>query len=140
MGLRVAHRSLLVAAVIAGTASVAVRRSMSPIPPQPGNEFIQLIRHDSSIPGREVIQFRVGLDSGAMTPRHKHPGDEIVLVVEGAVQYSVDGSPPLILRPGESFFIPAGVPHAVTNVSTGYVSELTTYVAEKGTPLFVFMK
>jgi quercetin dioxygenase-like cupin family protein len=138
MGLRGANRTLLIGALIAGTASVAVR-ARSRILPQPRNEFVQLLRHDSSIPGREVIQFRVGLDSGAMTPRHKHPGDEIVLVLGGAVEYRLDGAPPLIVREGESFFIPAGVVHAVTNVGTGYATELTTYVAEKGTPLFVFM-
>ena len=139
MGLRGAERSLLIAALVAGTASVAVRVRYADHP-EPGNEYVQLLRHDSSIPGREVIQLRVGLDSGAMTPRHKHPGDEIVRVLEGAVQYSLDGSPPLIVREGESFFIPTGVVHAVTNVGTGNATELTTYVADKGTPLFVFMK
>jgi quercetin dioxygenase-like cupin family protein len=139
MAFRGAERSLLIGVLVAASASIAVRVRY-PVHRQPGNEFVQLLRHDSSIPGHELIQFRVGLDSGAMTPRHKHPGDEIIRVTEGAVEYRLDGSPPLTVREGESFLIPAGVIHAVANVGTGSASQLTTYVADKGTPLFVFMK
>jgi len=96
-----------------------------------------LQRHDLSIPGREVIQAVVGLAPGVVAPRHSHPGEEIIYVVEGAIEYRLDGEPPVTVKAGEVLFIPAGVIHAAKNVGTGNAAELATYVVEKGKPLLV---
>ncbi len=70
---------------------------------QPGIKRTDLQRHDLSVPGREVIQVRVELDPGVAFPKHTHPGEEIIYVLEGALEYEVDGKPPITLKAGDVF-------------------------------------
>jgi quercetin dioxygenase-like cupin family protein len=102
---------------------------------QDGIKRTNLQRQDLSAPGREVIQVLVEFAPGASFPRHSHPGEEIVYVVAGSLEYAVEGSPPVTLDAGEVLFIPAGAAHAVSNVGNGTGSELATYIVEKGKPL-----
>ncbi|WP_116092152.1 cupin domain-containing protein [Sphingomonas crusticola] len=102
-----------------------------------GTTRAELQRHDLSIPGREVIQARVGVAPGGEAARHKHPGEEIVYVLQGSLEYRLDGRPPVTLGAGEVLFVPAGVPHSVRNVGRDAALELATYVVEKGKPLLV---
>ena len=94
-----------------------------------------LQKHDLSAPGREVVQVRVDVDPGVVAPRHNHPGEEIIYVIEGVFLYEVEGKPPVTLKAGEVLFIPAGVIHSAKNVGTGNAAELATYIVEKGKPL-----
>jgi quercetin dioxygenase-like cupin family protein len=102
---------------------------------QDGIKRTDLQRHDLSAPGREAIQVRVDIDPGKAFPRHKHPGEEIIYVLEGTLEYDIDGKPPVTLKAGDVLFIPAGTIHAAKNVGTARGSELATYVVEKGKPL-----
>ena len=77
---------------------------------------------------------------GVVAPKHSHPGEEIVYVVEGVLEYALDGRPPVTLKAGEVLFIPAGTPHAVTNVGSGNAAKLATYIVEKGKPLLTLVK
>ena len=104
---------------------------------QPGVRRTDLQRHDLGVPGREVIQTRVELDPGVAFGRHSHPGEEIVYVLEGSLEYEVEGKPPVTLKAGEALFIPAGTIHAAKNVGSGNGAELAMYVVEKGKPLVV---
>jgi len=94
-----------------------------------------LQRHDLSAPGREMIQVRVGFGPGAQAARHSHPGEEIVYVLEGSLEYRLDGHPPVTVGAGDVLFIPDGAIHAVRNVGTGAASELATYIVRKSEPL-----
>jgi quercetin dioxygenase-like cupin family protein len=107
---------------------------------QPGVKRTDLQRHDLSVPGREVIQVRVDLDPGVAFPRHRHPGEEIIYVLEGSLEYEVEGKPPITLKAGDVLFIPAGTIHAAKNVGSGNGAELATYVVEKGKPLVELVK
>jgi quercetin dioxygenase-like cupin family protein len=107
---------------------------------QPGIRRTELQRHDLSAPGREVVQVRVDFDPGVSFPRHNHPGEEIVNVLEGSFVYQVEGKAPVTLEAGDVLFIPAGAIHAVKNVGRGKGSELATYIVEKGKPLLVLAK
>jgi len=102
---------------------------------QTGIRRTDLQRHDLSVPGREVIQSRVDLDPGVVAPRHRHPGEEIVYVIEGTLEYQLEGQLPVTVKAGDVVFIPAGTAHTVTNVGSGNAAELGTYVTPKGTPL-----
>ena len=99
-----------------------------------------LQRHDLSVPGREVVQVLVEFAPGAEFPRHSHPGEEIVYIVEGALEYRLDGKPPVILKVGEVLFIAAGEVHAVMNVGSGHAAELATYIVDKEKPLLAIVK
>ena len=102
---------------------------------QPGVRRTQLQRHDLSVPGREVIQVRVDLGPGVAFGRHRHPGEEVVNVIEGTLRYDIEGKPSVTLRAGDVLFIPAGTVHAARNVGRGNGAELATYIVEKGKPL-----
>ena len=107
---------------------------------QSGIKRTDLQRHDLSIPGREVVQVRVDFGPGVVAPRHKHPGEEIIYVLEGTLEYQVEGRPPATYKAGDVLLVPAGVIHAAKNVGSGNGAELATYVVEKGKPLITLVK
>ena len=107
---------------------------------QPGTKRTDLQRHDLSIPGREAIQVRVDIGPGEVAPRHKHPGEEIIYVLEGTLEYEVDGKPPVTLKAGDVLFIPYGTVHSARNPGSVNAAELATYVVEKGKPLLELAK
>jgi len=107
---------------------------------QSGSKRTDLQRHDLSVPGREVIQVRVDIDPGVTFPKHRHPGEEIIYVIEGSLEYEVEGKPPVTLKAGEVLFVPAGAVHSAKNVGSGNGAELGTYVVEKGKPLVELVK
>ncbi len=107
---------------------------------QRGVRRTDLQRHDLGVPGREVIQVRVELDPGVAFGRHWHPGEEIVYVLEGSLEYQVEGKRPVTLRGGDVLFIPARTIHAAKNVGRGNGAELATYVVDKGKPLVVMVR
>jgi quercetin dioxygenase-like cupin family protein len=129
-------RILTVAALIVGSALVlqGARAQLS------GVTRTDLQRHDLSVPGREVIQVRVELAPGAPFTKHSHPGEEIIYVLEGSLEYQIEDRPPVTLKPGGVLFIPAGTTHAARNTGAIPGAELATYVVEKGKPLVVLAK
>jgi quercetin dioxygenase-like cupin family protein len=106
----------------------------------PGISRTDLQRHDLSAPGREVVQNRVDIGPEAPAVKHKHPGEEIIYVLEGSLEYHVEGMPPTTVGAGDVVFVPAETVHAVKNVGTGNAAELATYVVEKGKPLLVVVE
>ena len=96
-----------------------------------------LLRNDLSAAGREVIQVLVEFGPGVSAVRHSHPGEELVYVTEGELEYQLDGRPPRTVKAGEVLFIPHGTPHAVKNVGFVKAAEIATYIVEKGKPLLV---
>jgi quercetin dioxygenase-like cupin family protein len=107
---------------------------------QPGITRTDLQRHDLGVPGFEAIQVRVGFAPGAAFPRHTHPGEEIIYVLEGTLEYEIDGQPPKTLKAGDVLFVPAGTIHAAKNVGSDNAAELATYVLEKGKPAVMLAK
>jgi quercetin dioxygenase-like cupin family protein len=107
---------------------------------QVGARRVDLQRHDLSVAGREVIQTIVELAPGTTAPRHTHPGEEIIYVLEGTWEYTVEGKPPVTLKAGDVLFVPAGTIHAARNVGAGRATELATYIVEKGKPLITVVE
>src|SRR5690349_8699146 len=64
-----------------------------------------LQRHDLTAPGREAVQVRVDLALGVAFGRHSHPGEEIIYVLAGTIEYDVDGKAPVTLKAGDVLFI-----------------------------------
>ena len=108
--------------------------------PVPGLTRTDLQRHDLSIPGHEVIQNRVDITPDAPPVRHKHPGEEMIYVLEGTLEYSIDGREPATFNPGEVLLVPAETVHSVRNIGGGNAAELATYIVEKGKPLLVLVE
>jgi quercetin dioxygenase-like cupin family protein len=107
---------------------------------QPDIKRTDLQQHDLSVPGREVVQARVDIDPTAPLVKHTHPGEEIIYVLEGSLEYQVQGQPPTTLEAGDVLFVPAGTIHAVRNVGSGNAAELATYVVEKGKPILTLVE
>jgi quercetin dioxygenase-like cupin family protein len=129
-------QSIAAAAVIRGTSlAVHVARAQ-----QSGITRTDLQQHDLSIPGREVVQVRVDFSPGVAFGRHTHPSEEIFYVLEGSLEYVVDGKPPVTLKAGDVLFVPANTTHSAKNVGSGNGAELATYLVEKRKPLVLMGK
>ena len=107
---------------------------------QAGIKRTDLQRHDLGATGREVIQVRVELAPGVAFGKHTHPGEEIIYMLEGTLEYEVEGRPSITLKAGEVLFIPAGAVHAARNPGRTNGAELATYVVEKGKPVLTMVK
>ena len=132
-------RTLLILAVAVMIMGGAVALQVTPAQ-QTGSKRTDLQRHDLSAPGREVVQTIVELAPGTTAPRHNHPGEEIIYVLEGTWEYTLEGQPPVTLKAGDVLFIPAGTVHSARNVGTDRGAELATYIVEKGKPLITVIK
>ncbi|TRW14409.1 cupin domain-containing protein [Glacieibacterium frigidum] len=98
-----------------------------------------LQRHDLGIAGRETVQARIDFPPGALAPPHMHPGEEIIYILAGPLEYQVAGGTWRRYDTGEVLFIPAGTVHAARNTGMAPSAELATYVVEKGKPLVVLV-
>ena len=127
---------MTMAALVAGTV-------LAPLGAQaqtPGVTRTDLQRHDLSSPGREAIQVRVDLAPGVAFGKHTHPGEEVIYVLEGTLEYQLEDKPPVTLKAGDVLFIPAGTVHSARNPGSVTGSELATYIVEKGKPLLTLVK
>lgn len=125
-----------IAAIVLIVGGVAALPAQVPRPP--GSTRTDLQRHDLRDPGREVLQAQVDFAPGASFPSHRHPGEEIIYVLDGTLEYVIAGQAPTRLEAGQVLFVPAGVFHSAKNPGTVPASELATYVLEKGKPLTEF--
>ena len=129
--MRTTRQVLVGAVIVASGVGLHIARAQ-----QAGITRTDLQRHDLSVAGREVVQTIVELDPGVTSSRHRHPGEEIVYVLDGApLEYQVEGKPSVTLRPGEVLFIPAAAVHSAKNVGNRKGAELATYIVRKGEPL-----
>ena len=124
-------------AIIAACLSTAATAQAPAMPRPAGTARVDLQRHDLSISGWESLQVLVSFEPNTSFPRHRHPGEEIIYVTEGAVDYEVDGKW-VTVKAGGVLFIPYGVVHAARNTGAVRAAELATYVVEKGQPLVTF--
>ena len=124
---------------IAGACLLSVAATaQEPARPRPaGTARVDLQRHDLSIRGWESVQVLVSFEPGSSFPRHNHPGEEIIYVTEGVVDYEVAGKW-VTVKAGDVLFIPYGVVHAARNSGNVRAAELATYVVEKDKPLVTF--
>lgn len=116
---------------------VAVAPANPSAMPPAGVTRTDLQRHDLSIDGRETIQARIDVAPGAVAPWHRHPGEEVIYVIEGTLEYQLEGQAPVTIKAGEVLFVPAGVAHMARNRTAANGAELATYIVEKGKPLLV---
>jgi quercetin dioxygenase-like cupin family protein len=129
-------RALAFAALLATSALTLSAAQAQPA----GITRTDLQRHDLSINGHEAVQVRVDIAPGVAFPNHTHPGEEIIYVLAGSLEYDVEGKAPAMLKAGDVLFIPAETVHAAKNVGNVSASELATYIVEKGKPLLTLAK
>jgi quercetin dioxygenase-like cupin family protein len=126
------HMKFAAAATIAltlpGTATAAQ---------QAGVKRTDLQRQDLSVKGLETVQARIDIAPGVTAPWHRHPGEEVIYVLEGVLEYQLEGKSAVTLHAGDVLFVPSGVAHKAHNPGATNGAELATYIVEKGMPLVV---
>jgi len=105
-----------------------------------GIDRVDLQRRDLGIQGKEIVQSRFEIYPDVVAPKHSHPGEEVVYILEGELEYQLEGRAPVTVKAGEVLFIPAGVIHSAKNTGKKKCIELATYIVEKDKPLSVFIK
>ena len=90
--------TLSLAALLGGTMLAHAQQS--------GISRKDLLQENLSAPGRQVVQVSVGFGPGVSAARHSHPGEEVAYVLEGRIEYRIDGKPPVVLEKGDTVFIP----------------------------------
>jgi quercetin dioxygenase-like cupin family protein len=85
--------------------------------------------------GHQAIIASVTIAPGASAGRHTHPGEEISYVIEGEGEVLIDGQPPLQIKAGDGFVIPAGAIHDARNTGAVPIKLAAVYYIEKGKPL-----
>ena len=63
---------------------------------------------------------------------HENPGEEIIYVLEGSLEYQIGDNAPVTVNAGGVLFVPAGAVHSARNGGTVTGAELATYIVEKG--------
>ena len=94
-----------------------------------------LQQSDTSVPGHQVIAATAEFAPAAVLGWHTHPGEMVAFVVAGSVRVEQKGTATVTVAAGNTFIIPAGVPHNETNDGGTVARMLVTYVVEKGKPL-----
>jgi len=121
----------LAIAVLAGVCGMQDSSAQAPA----GFKRVELQRHDLGTPGHEAVTARGEFEPGAAVPRHTHPGEEIGYVLAGELMLEIEGKPPVTVKAGETFFVPAGMVHSGKNPGKAAATVISTYVVEKGKPL-----
>ncbi len=85
--------------------------------------------------GHQAIIASVTIAPGASAGRHTHPGEEISYVIEGEGEILIEGQPPLQIKAGDGFVVPAGAIHDAHNTGTVPIRLAAVYYIEKGKPL-----
>jgi quercetin dioxygenase-like cupin family protein len=115
--------------------SSAVGAQGAPAPQSPLKRTVLQTHALTTAPGHEGIIVAAELAVGGSAPRHTHPGEEFVYVLEGTGTFEMAGQPKLAIKPGDAFVIPPHTPHVAANTGTVPVKLLSTYIIPKGQPL-----
>lgn len=131
--------TVVAAAFIATAPAIAAGQqapaATSAAPQSPLKRTVLQTHAMTSVPGREGIMVAAELAVGGTAPRHTHPGEEFVYVLEGTATFDMAGRPLLSLKPGDSFVIPPNTPHVATNTGKIPLRLLSTYIIPAGQPL-----
>ena len=81
-----------------------------PLPPPGSNEVLRSkVRVADNL---EVIIANVFIPPGAVVPRHYHPGEEFLYMVQGSAVQVEEGQADLEVKAGEAYVIPPEAIHA----------------------------
>jgi quercetin dioxygenase-like cupin family protein len=101
----------------------------------PGVKRKVLGQTEGPAPGYVTITAEVEIEPGVLVGRHTHPGIESGYIIEGEIELPIEGQPTRVLKAGDGFQVPAGVPHAGSKSGAKPVRLVSTYIVEKGKPL-----
>ena len=106
---------------------------------QPEIKRTVLLRTDlPGVEGKEAVVFIAEIPPGVATGKHRHPGNELIYVLEGSYILEVDGKGPIPLKAGDARHAPLGEVHAAKSFGSPQASKvLVVLITEKGQPLAI---
>jgi quercetin dioxygenase-like cupin family protein len=123
-------KALVLGAALAAIGVVAIARDEAP---HANRQILQ--RQDVSGTAKEAVIGTADLPGGVAIGRHTHPGEEVGYVLKGPVLMRVQGRSDVVLQAGDSYVIPAGVPHDAEAQERSGAKVVATWVVDKGQPL-----
>lgn len=76
------------------------------------------VRRQILVHGDDLMMVRVDFAAGAVGAVHHHPHRQATYVAAGMFEATVGGER-RVIGPGDSFFVPADVPHGVVSLEAG---------------------
>jgi quercetin dioxygenase-like cupin family protein len=128
---------LAFAATVGSAAAQSSSAAATPAPQSPLTRTVLQTKPMVTVPGHDGIIVRAELAVGGTAPRHMHPGEEFVYVLDGTGTFDLAGQPTITLKPGDAFVIPANTPHVAKNTGAVPLKLLSTYIIATGKPLAI---
>jgi len=135
---------LIYTVVVAGTMAAALATSQGLRAHEAREQSQQekttplLVTPLAGMESKEVNILHISVPPGFVTPKHFHPGQLFIYVVEGAVTIEVEGEVPIKLGPGDVIQEPSGKTMVGKNLSSTHGAELVVFqIGDKGKPLMV---
>ena len=73
--------------------------------------------------------FEENFEADTKIPNHRHPFDEIRMIVKGKILYNVSGNK-VLLRPGDKIIVPSNTIHSKTVQKEGPCLSICAYQAQ----------
>ena len=137
MGIRHAFAFTAGFLLVAGNHGFAGRARAADAAPPPAPTVAELMARDlEGIPDKEAVMMIVAYSPGGASLPHRHDAQVFVYVLEGTLTMQVDGSPPVTLVPGQTFYEGTADVHRVSaNASRTKPAKILVFmVKSKGRP------
>ena len=95
--------------------------------------------HRAAVPDVRDLEVVMGLidrPGESSSAKHYHPSGEFGFILEGTVTVATEGDPNVLLKAGDSFYLPSGDWHIV-GTTTGGAKTLVFRVMRKGQPAII---
>jgi quercetin dioxygenase-like cupin family protein len=117
-------KTLLVGAAITACAGAASAQGIKRTP-------LQDIKYPA---GHHIVTVIAEIGPSVLAGRHTHPGVDTGYVLDGEATLMIEGQPDKLLKTGDSYAVPAGVPHDIKTGDKG-LKIMAVYVVEDGKPV-----
>ena len=135
------RRAIVLAAIVTAGVGTSVLAQNDARPGQSGLTQSNMMREAMArFPGMDAVMFNGNFAPGGMSGRHRHPGPEMLHVIEGRGVLLQDGREPIQLEPGTTVYSEppegqASFVHEVRNSSeTEPLKTFVVVLVEKGMP------
>ncbi len=114
-----------------GIGAAMAQDKMAPAPAA-ANNIKRTPLQDVDFPaGYHIVTVVAEIVPNVLAGRHTHPGVDTGYVLAGGGTLMVEGKPDQALKAGDSYAVPAGVPHDVKSGPEG-LKLMAAYIVEKG--------
>ena len=126
------NKLIVPAVIVAVGACAAAAWSQAPAPQLQNHRYFSMPLEKD--PSREVGLQSVTMPPGAGNQFHRHPGDQWTAVQEGEITFTVKGKPPVVLKAGDSNYVPRGTIHRQQNLTDKPARYIEMRIFDKDKP------